>query len=56
MIETREAQLKGPRARIGNPRALKMWRGRSGDQQLDYRWSNASVVVDDIVTGLAEGD
>jgi hypothetical protein len=56
LIRSRELKLKGNRARLSNPSALKRWGGRSGDQQLDFRWSNASVIVDDIVTGLRKGE
>lgn len=52
LIRDREVQLKGPRARIDNPRALEMWRGASGDRQLDYRWATVSVIVNDITVGL----
>jgi len=52
LIRDREVQLKGSRARIDNPRALEMWRGASGDRQLDYRWATVSVIVKDIAVGL----
>jgi len=52
LIRARESRLKGKRARLENPRALEMWRGASGDRQLDYRWANVSVIVADIVGGL----
>jgi hypothetical protein len=38
LIRDRERFLKRARARLGNPRALDLWNGRSGVGQLDYRW------------------
>ncbi len=38
LIRLRESFLKRGRARLGNPRALDLWNGRSGAGQLDYRW------------------
>lgn len=38
LIRLRESLLKRGRARLGNPRALDLWNGRSGTGQLDYRW------------------
>lgn len=38
LIRDRERFLKRSRARVGNPRALDLWNGRSGAKQLDYRW------------------
>jgi hypothetical protein len=38
LIRHRERFLKRARARLGNPRALDLWNGRSGVGQLDYRW------------------
>src|SRR5665811_360233 len=38
LIHERERFLKRARARLGNPRALELWKGRSGTGQLDYRW------------------
>lgn len=52
MIRRREFQLKGVRARLGNPGALKVWRGASGIERLDYRWRNVRVIVKDIIDGL----
>lgn len=39
LIGNRERILKGPRARLDNPRALNSWNGASGTAQLDYRWN-----------------
>jgi len=53
LIRSRERALKGPRARLGNPRALDLWRGSSGAAQLDYRWKDpVRSFVTDIVRGL----
>jgi hypothetical protein len=38
LIRVREHQLKGARARLGNPSVLRTWKGASGTAQLDYRW------------------
>lgn len=57
LIKNRERTLKGPRARLGNHRALDLWRGSSGAAQLDYRWNNpVSSMVTDIVVGLRSND
>jgi len=52
LIRNREYQLKGNRARLGNPAALKQWSGASGHIQLNYRWGNVSVIVADILDGM----
>lgn len=53
LVKSRERTLKGPRARLGNHRALDLWRGSSGSVQLDYRWRNpVNSMVTDIVVGL----
>jgi hypothetical protein len=57
LIESRERALKGPRARLGNPRARNLWRGSSGSAQLDYRWKDpVRSMVTDIVRGLRSED
>jgi hypothetical protein len=52
LIRNREISLKGKRARLDNQRALEQWQGASGASQIDYRWGNASVMVQDIIEGL----
>lgn len=54
LIRSRESAIKGALARTapGNRRAREMWRGESGLGQLDYRWSNAAVVIRDVQQGL----
>ena len=53
LVAAREYQLKGRRARLGNPEQLQLWGGASGAFQLDYRWGITTTVVNDIVRGLA---
>lgn len=52
MVRDRERQLKGARARIGNPRALELWNGASGVDRLAYRWPSAARILADIHAGL----
>lgn len=52
LVRNRERRLKGPLARLENKRALERWQGAAGVGQLNFRWSNASVLIDDIVTSL----
>ena len=54
-IFERERALKRSRARLENPRALELWRGSSGTQQLSFRWPVASTFVEDILKGIREG-
>jgi hypothetical protein len=55
LVAARERHLKGPLARIGNPRALDKWTGASGDRQYDFRWRSARRVIEDIRAGLSSG-
>lgn len=52
MITRREAQIKGKRSRLKNPRMLKQWLGESGAIPLDFRWRVARRLVNDILSGL----
>ena len=55
LIRAREQALKGPRARLGNPSALKYWRGASGNTQLDYRWNSpVCSMLRDLIRGLGK--
>jgi len=54
LVQHRERALKGSRARLGNRRALELWRGSSGAYRLDYRWSTVRTIVRDILDGLGE--
>lgn len=50
LIRDRERFLKRARARLGNPRALDLWNGRSGASQLDYRWGRpVRQMLDDLI-------
>ena len=48
LIARRERQLKGPRARLGNARALELWGGESGTALLVYRWRSAVRILRDL--------
>lgn len=53
LIRLRESFLKKARARLGNPRALDLWNGRSGVGQLDYRWGRpVGQMLDDLIRPL----
>lgn len=52
LIQEREHQLKGPRARLENRQALSLWQGESGSAQIDYRWPVTQDIVNDILKGL----
>lgn len=53
LVRDRERALKGARARIGNARALELWNGKSGSQQLNYRWPRARTIAGDVLRGLS---
>lgn len=52
LISTREKQLKGPRARLHNPRALELWGGATGALRMDYRWRTGQSYLRDIHQAL----
>jgi hypothetical protein len=52
LVRNRERRLKGVLARLENKRAQELWQGAAGVGQLDFRWSNAAVLVEDVVTSL----
>ena len=52
LIRRREAQIKGARARLSNDEMLLRWSGAAGTRRLDYRWSTARDIVNDILHGL----
>lgn len=52
LVADRERQMKGDLARLRNPRALERWSGRSGVQQLSYRWGEGRTLLQDIGAGL----
>ncbi len=53
LIRQRENQLKGARARLGNPRALELWGADSGTARLVYRWRSALRILQDLRPELA---
>jgi hypothetical protein len=53
LIHGRERQLKRGLARLDNARARELWNGQAGTAQLDYRWSVAQTIVEDILTALS---
>jgi hypothetical protein len=53
LIFGREIQIKGALARCENRRLREMWQGESSLGRLDFRWSNARVLLRDITAGLA---
>jgi len=52
LIAARERQLKGPLARVDNPRARELWGGAAGVDPLAYRWPNARRIAGDILVAL----
>jgi hypothetical protein len=52
LVRNRERRLKGPLARVDNPRARELWQGASSAQRLQFRWSNAAVIIEDVVSVL----
>jgi len=48
LIELRERQIKGGRARLVNSAALDTWSGASGLARLDYRWAIAQDLLGDL--------
>jgi len=55
LIFGRESQIKGQLARCTNRRSREMWNGEAGLGRLDFRWSNARILLQDIAAGLAGG-
>jgi len=56
VIKERERVLKRENARLSNSKALENWGGDSGTGQLDYRWHISRTIINDILTGLSQGD
>ena len=48
LVETRERQIKGSRARFVNQSSLDRWSGSSGLGRLDFRWANSSAHLQDL--------
>lgn len=55
LIRNRERRLKGALARFENRRAQELYQGAAGVGQIVYRWPDASVLINDIVTGIHGG-
>lgn len=53
LIEQREIQLKGQRARLRNPGRLLDWTGRAGVGRLNFRWFVVKRYLADLHAGLA---
>ena len=52
LVERRERQMKGSRARLLGGPALDAWEGDSGTRLLEYRWTQARSDLIDIYRGL----
>jgi len=52
-IADREWDIKRHLARFSSRRSREIWRGDAGLGRLEFRWSNARVVLRDIAAGLA---
>ena len=52
LIEERERQLKGRRARLVNPGRLLDWNGRAGVGRMDFRWRHVRQLLTDLHKGL----
>jgi len=55
LIENREKEKKGSRARLHNSRALERWDRSSSPSQLGFRWEVSQTIISDIVAGLNRG-
>ena len=53
LVQERERQLKKNLARLSNHRSLELWNGEAGTRPIDYRWSNAQIIVKDILEAVA---
>ncbi len=53
LVRTREMALKRGRSRFASPRHLETWSGAAGAFQLDFRWSIAQRITDDILNALS---
>jgi len=55
LIRNREIWLKRGRSRFASRRHLEMWSGSAGAFTMDYRWSIARRMTNDIIRGLRGG-
>ena len=53
LVENRERQLKGRRARLANPGRLLDWNGRVGIGRMNFRWHRVRQLLLDLHQGLA---
>ena len=53
LVEQREHQLKGARARLVNPNRLLDWNGSAGVGRMDFRWVRVRQLLIDLHRGLA---
>ena len=53
LIENREKQLKGPRARLHNPARLLDWTGSVGVGRMNFRWGRVRQMLLDLHQGFA---
>src|SRR5665648_720693 len=56
LVTSRERQIKGARARLGNRPALERWSGASGLVRLSYRWHVAQRLIADLHGTDGAGD
>lgn len=54
LVAEREIAVKRQLARVANPRALELWRGAAGSDQLSFRWNESRQLADDVLAGLKE--
>lgn len=55
LVEEREVSLKRSRARLRDEHRLARWGGSSGSAPLEYRWTTARMLVNDILIGMGKG-
>lgn len=53
LIEFRERQLKGSRARLSNSGRLLDWSGAAGVGRMSFRWHQVRQLLTDLLRGLA---
>ncbi len=53
LIRNREMQLKGPRSRFLNRRALEQWSGAAMLVPMSFRWEIVKTYLNDLAAGLA---
>ncbi len=53
LVQGREVQLKGGRARLASKRHRELWGGESGTGRMSYRWNVAKRLLRDVFDGMA---